>query len=95
MGLGEVRLRDVGRVLMKEVAVGLILGVIMAIVAYGRAELLSTGPQVAMVVALTIAAICVWSATVAAVRTFVSTSSTRPASTTRRKSRIASSTTPR
>lgn len=67
MGLGEVRLRDVGRVMMKEIAVGLILGAIMAVVAYGRAELLSTGPQVAMVVALTIAAICVWSATVAAV----------------------------
>lgn len=67
VGLGEVRLRDVGRVLGKEVAVGLILGAIMAVVAYGRAELLGTGAQVAQVVALTIAAICVWSATVAAV----------------------------
>ena len=43
MGLGEVRLRDVGRVLGKEVAVGLILGAIMAVVAYGRAELLVDG----------------------------------------------------
>ena len=43
MGLGEVRLRDVGRVLGKEVAVGLILGAIMAVVAFGRAELLGTG----------------------------------------------------
>jgi magnesium transporter len=67
MGLGEVRLRDVGRVLGKEVAVGLILGAIMAVVAFGRAELLGTGAEVAQVVALTIAAICVWSATVAAV----------------------------
>jgi magnesium transporter len=65
--VGEVRLRDVGRVLSKEVAVGLILGAIMAVVAYGRAELLGTGAQVAQVVALTIAGICVWSATVAAV----------------------------
>jgi len=67
MGLGEVRLRDVGRVLGKEVVVGLILGAIMAVVAFARAELLGTGAQVAQVVALTIAAICVWSATVAAV----------------------------
>ena len=67
MGLGEVRLRDVGRVLGKEVVVGLILGAIMAVVAFARAELLGTGVQVAQVVALTIAAICVWSATVAAV----------------------------
>ena len=39
----------------------------MAMVAFGRAELLGTGAEVAQVVALTIAAICVWSATVAAV----------------------------
>jgi len=55
------------RVLGKEVAVGLIVGAIMAVVAFGRAELLGTGAQVAQVVALTIAAICVWSVTVAAV----------------------------
>ena len=67
IGVGEVRLRDVGRVLTKEVAVGLILGAIMAIVAYGRAELLGTGAKVALVVSLTIASICIWSATVAAV----------------------------
>ncbi len=67
IGLGEVQLRDVGKVLGKEIVVGLILGAIMAVVAYGRAELLSTGSEVAMVVALTIAAICIWSATVAAV----------------------------
>jgi magnesium transporter len=67
IGLGEVQLRDVGKVLGKEIVVGLILGSIMAVVAYGRAQLLSTGREVAMVVALTIAAICIWSATVAAV----------------------------
>jgi len=67
IGLGEVQLRDVGRVLAKEIVVGVVLGAIMAVVAFGRAELLATGRDVAMVVALTIAAICVWSATVAAV----------------------------
>jgi magnesium transporter len=67
IGLGEVQLRDVGKVLGKEIVVGMILGSIMAVVAYGRAQLLSTGHEVAMVVALTIAAICIWSATVAAV----------------------------
>lgn len=67
IGLGEVQPRDVGRVLAKEIVVGLVLGVIMAVAAFGRAELLVTGREVAMVVALTIAAICVWSATVAAV----------------------------
>ncbi len=67
IGVGEVHLRDVGRVLSKELVVGLILGAIMAIAAYGRAELLGTGTRVALVVSLTIASICLWSATVAAV----------------------------
>ena len=39
----------------------------MAAVAFGRAELLNVGTDIAIVVSLTILAICIWSATVAAV----------------------------
>lgn len=67
MALGEVRLRDVRWVLGKEVAVAATMGLIMAVVAFGRAELLHVGRDMAYVVALTVLAICVWSATVAAV----------------------------
>jgi magnesium transporter len=67
MAVGEVRLRDVGWVLRKEAAVGLVLGAIMAMVAFGRAEILGTGVDVSLVVAGTIAAITLWSATVASV----------------------------
>jgi magnesium transporter len=67
IAVGEVRLRDVGWVLAKEVVVGLILGVIMATVAFGRAKLLNVSPQVCLVVAATIAVITLWSATVASV----------------------------
>jgi magnesium transporter len=66
MALGEVTLRDILWIVFKEMRVGLILGGIMAVVAFGRAALLGVGPDIGGVVALTILAICFWSATVAA-----------------------------
>jgi magnesium transporter len=67
MALNEVSLRDVGWIAWKEIRVGLILGGIMAVVALGRAALLGVGTNIGLVVAITILAICIWSATVAAV----------------------------
>jgi magnesium transporter len=67
MALNEISLRDVGWIVWKEVRVGLILGAIMAVVALGRAALLGVGMNIGIVVAATILAICLWSATVAAV----------------------------
>jgi magnesium transporter len=67
IAVGEVRLRDVRWVFGKEVAVGAILGIVMAGVAFGRSQLLHAGSDVGYVVALTVLAICVWSAMVAAV----------------------------
>jgi magnesium transporter len=67
MAVGEVQLRDVRWVLAKEFAVAAAMGVIMAVVAFGRAELLNVGSDVALVVSSTILVICMWSATVAAV----------------------------
>jgi magnesium transporter len=67
MGLGEVQLRDIRWVMAKEMAVAGTMGLVMAIVAFGRSALLHVGWDVGYVVALTVLAICVWSATVAAV----------------------------
>lgn len=67
IAVGEVQLRDVRWVLAKEVVVGIILGLVMAAVAFGRAELLHVGADVGFVIALTIMCICVWSAAVAAI----------------------------
>jgi magnesium transporter len=67
MALNEVSLRDVGWIAWKEMRVGLILGAIMAVIAFGRAQLLNVGTDVGFVVAAAILAICLWSATVAAI----------------------------
>jgi magnesium transporter len=66
MALGEVSLRDIGWIIFKELRVGLFLGAVMSVVAFGRAALLGVGPDIGVVVSLTILAICIWSATVAA-----------------------------
>ncbi|HEV8545950.1 MAG TPA: magnesium transporter [Candidatus Limnocylindrales bacterium] len=67
MALNEVGIRDVAWIAFKEMRVGLILGAIMAVIAFGRAALLGVGTDIGVVVSLTILAICLWSATVAAV----------------------------
>jgi magnesium transporter len=67
MALNEVSFRDVSWIVFKEFRVGLILGVVMAVIAFGRAALLGVGADIGVVVAITILAICIWSATVAAV----------------------------
>ena len=66
MALGEVSLRDLVWIVGKELRVGLAIGSVMAVVAFGRSALLGVGFEIGQVVALTILAICVWSATVAA-----------------------------
>jgi len=67
MALNEVSLRDVGWIAWKELRVGLVIGAIMAAVAIVRAQLLGGGTNIGIVVAVTILAICLWSALVAAV----------------------------
>jgi magnesium transporter len=72
MALGEVRLRDISWVLLKEMRVGLLLGGVMAAAAFLRASHLpivglEMDPGVQMTVAVTIVAICFWAISVAAV----------------------------
>jgi magnesium transporter len=65
IGVGEVRLSDVGWVLAKEMVVGLTVGLIMGIVGYIRVGF-PEGFQVGLVVGATIVCVSLWSATVAA-----------------------------
>ncbi|MFN8677155.1 MAG: magnesium transporter [Thermomicrobiales bacterium] len=65
IGVGEVRLSDVGWVLAKEMVVGLTVGLIMGIVGYIRVGF-PEGFQIGLVVGATIVCVSLWSATVAA-----------------------------
>jgi magnesium transporter len=67
MALDEVRLRDIGRVVFREVTVGLLLGTVMAVATYVRAWTLGVGPELGPVVAVTAIAVVLWAAVVAAV----------------------------
>ncbi|MEV3837249.1 magnesium transporter [Aeromonas dhakensis] len=67
MAVGEVSLRNLGTVLKKEISTGLLISAAIALTAWVRAWSLGVGPQIGMVVTLTIIAIVLWSATVASV----------------------------
>jgi magnesium transporter len=67
LAVGDIQFRDLWSVLRKEVAVGLLLGVIMAVATFGRAWMLGVEPQVQEVVAITAAFVVVWSSAVASV----------------------------
>ncbi|CAN5649843.1 magnesium transporter [soil metagenome] len=60
MSVEDVGLRNVGRVLLKETQVGLMLGVVMATVMFGRAWISGSGYDIAFVVALAVLIIVVW-----------------------------------
>jgi magnesium transporter len=67
IAVGEVRLRDIVRVFLREVLVGTMLGAVVAIAAYIRAITLGVGVGVGEVVALTALCVVVWAAMVASI----------------------------
>ncbi len=67
LALGEVRPADAGRVVAKEVSTGLVLGVLLGAVAYGRALLWGVGSDIALCVSITILVVCTWANLVGAV----------------------------
>jgi magnesium transporter len=60
LALGEVRMRDAWRVLVRELSGGLLLGFMLSLVALVMALLLGNGFALALVVALSIVTICTW-----------------------------------
>jgi magnesium transporter len=67
LALGEIRFRDLARVLWREMRTGVILGAALGAVGFGRALLWHTGMGLAGVVALSMTLIVVWAVTVGAV----------------------------
>lgn len=67
MALEGISLRDLPRILPKELTTALLLGTVMALVAFGRAEIEGLGRELSLVVACAIFAIVLWAVTVATV----------------------------
>ncbi len=65
--LNEVRLGNLWRAWRREMAASLILGVVMGVVGFARALLWNTGYDIALVVALTLPFVVVWSTTIATI----------------------------
>ena len=66
LALGEVRVRDVFRVVRREVAAGLMLGILLGTIAFGRALLWGVHYDLALCVATTILVVCTWANAVGA-----------------------------
>jgi magnesium transporter len=66
LALGQVRLRDARRVLLREMSAGLLLGALLCGFAVVRALLWKSGWQLALVVGLTILSVCLWANVIAA-----------------------------
>lgn len=67
MAIGEVRLRDIGAVVRKEITTGAMIAVSIALVGWLRAWTLGVGVEVSLTVSVTVAAIVLWSALIASV----------------------------
>lgn len=57
MTLGEIRQDSLGRVFLREFFTGLVIGGILGVIGYFRAITLGTGPEVALTVAISLAAV--------------------------------------
>jgi magnesium transporter len=66
LALGEVRLRDFMRVLLREAGTGIALGLLLGGIAFGRALLWGVGADLAACVAVTVLVVCTWANTVGA-----------------------------
>jgi magnesium transporter len=60
LAVGEIRLRDFGRVLLREGGSGVVLGVLLGVIGFGRALLWGSNVPLALTVGVSILAICAW-----------------------------------
>ncbi|STQ91521.1 magnesium transporter [Iodobacter fluviatilis] len=67
MAVGEVTMRNIGEVLRKEASTALLISMGIALAAWVRAWSLGVGPEIGLVVTLTIVAIIMWSAIVSSI----------------------------
>jgi magnesium transporter len=66
LALGEIKMRDFGRVFLREAGSGFILGLLLGVVGFGRAMLWGSNTPLALTVAVSILVICTWANAVGA-----------------------------
>ncbi len=66
LALGQIQMRDIWRVIQRELLSGLLMGSLLGLVAFGRALLWGSSTQLSLVVGLTVVAICTWANTIGA-----------------------------
>jgi magnesium transporter len=66
LAVGEIRLRDTGRVVARELTTGIALGLLVGAVALGHALMNGASGKLALAVAAAVLAICAWATTVGA-----------------------------
>lgn len=71
MALGEVRLRDMGRVIRKEVSTSLLIALTLGLAGCLRAWMMGIGVEITLIVSLTLVCITLWSAVVSSVMPMV------------------------
>jgi magnesium transporter len=64
IALGEIRMREGWRVLGRETSIGAAIGVLIAVVAFGRALLWGSSIALAVTVSISVLMICAWSTTI-------------------------------
>ena len=64
LALGEVKFSDIWRVILRESLSGLLIGILLGVIAFGRSLLWGSSTQLAMTVGLTILVICTWANTI-------------------------------
>ncbi|HHS9595081.1 magnesium transporter [Raoultella planticola] len=67
MALGEVRLRDMGRVIRKEMTTSLLIAITLGLAGCLRAWMMGIGMEITLIVSLTLVCITLWSAVVSSV----------------------------
>lgn len=67
MALGEVRLRDMGRVIRKEVSTSLLIALTLGLAGCLRAWMMGIGMEITLIVSLTLVCITLWSAIVSSI----------------------------
>jgi magnesium transporter len=64
LALGEIRLRDAWKVFAREMSTGVVIGLLIGAVAFGRALLWGSSMPLAITVSISVLVICSWSTTI-------------------------------